>query len=118
MPMETVSNHTHEFAPSVWPFAEPSNAVAFTNQRVLHEGHAVLMVSHDQDGDWQFLCGSEDPGDCLIICLGCAFEHDRTVGLVADLPVGWYAWRESTGDGWSREPWPEQVDADAINNPT
>jgi len=103
--METISNHVHKFEPKVWPFAEPSNAVAYTSQRVLKENHPVLLVSHDEDGDWQFLCGSEDPGKCLIICLGCAFERDRTVGLVADLPVGWKAWRNSIDEPWHRELW-------------
>ena len=102
--METVSNHTHLFAPIDWPFEAPTNAVAYTNQRVLREDYLVLLVSHDNDGDWQFLCGSDDPGACLIVCLACAFERDRTVGLVADLPVGWQAWRESVNDHWHRAP--------------
>lgn len=110
--METVSNHTHEFAPTNWPFDAPTNAVAFTNQRVLREDHPVLLVSHDHDGDWQFLCGNEDPGECLIVCLGCAFERDRTVGLVADLPVGWRAWRDSVDDRWHREP--REVDPNEV----
>ena len=101
---DTVSGHTHQFAPRSWPFGDASNTVAFTNHRVLREGHPVLLVSHDHDGDWQFLCGGEDPGECLIVCLGCAFENDRTVGLVADLPIGWRAWRDSVNDCWHREP--------------
>lgn len=103
--MDTSQGHVHKFAPREWPFASPSNTTAFTNDRVAHEGHPVLLISHDEEGDWQLLCGSEDPGKCLIVCLGCAFERDRTVGLVADLPVGWKAWRDSVNDPWHREPW-------------
>jgi len=105
---EAVSNHVHRFEPKEWPFQEASNTVAFTNHRVLRENHPVLLVSHDHEGDWQFLCGGEDPGECLIVCLGCAFENDKTVGLVADLPAGWIAWRSSVTERWQREPREEE----------
>jgi len=108
--MDTVANHVHVFEPQEWPFTEPSNAVAFTNQRVLRENHPVLTVFHDHDGEWQFMCGSEDPGECLIICLGCAYERDKTVGIVADLPSGWLAWRETVNDRWHREPYEQEQD--------
>lgn len=100
---DTISGHTHQFASNDWPFADASNTVAFTSARVLTDDRPMLLVSHDQDGDWQFLCGSEDSGECVIVCLGCAFERDRTVGLVADLPIGWQAWRDSVSDRWHRE---------------
>jgi hypothetical protein len=90
--MNTVSNHAHGFAPAEWPFAVPSNSVAFTNTRVLHENHPILLVSHDFDGDWQFLCGADDPGECLLICLGCAYQRGVTVGAVAAHPVQGSMW--------------------------
>jgi hypothetical protein len=52
--METVANHAHLFEPMDWPFDAPTNALAYTNQRVLREGHPVLLVGHDDDSDGSF----------------------------------------------------------------
>ena len=110
--MKTVTNHTHSFAPDEWPFTVPSNSVAFTNTRVLRENHPILLVSHDSDGDWQFLCGADEPGECLLICLGCAYQRDVTVSAVADLPIGWRAWRASAENPWQRGPSEPEIDTD------
>ena len=64
----------------------------------------ILLVSHDEDGDWQFLCGTtNDPKDAAIVCLGCAYQKDRSIGLLADLPLGWKAWRDSIDEPWERK---------------
>lgn len=94
-------NHTHAFAN--WPFDDPINTAAFTTRPVLEQGVPVLLVSHDEDGDWQFLCGTTtELDDCKIVCLGCAFERDPTLAEVADLPLGWMAERDALGDEWVR----------------
>jgi len=101
--MHTVEAHPHSFSASDWPFSDPANAVAFTTNRVLRGGLPILRVSHDWDGDWQFLCGTTNAiEDALVVCLGCAFERDRTIGELADLPIGWGAWRDGPGAPWER----------------
>ena len=103
--MDTVEEHSHPFPKSEWPFSDPTNAAAFTTTRVLREGLPVLLVSHDQDGDWQFMCTTtNDTADGLVVCLGCAYQRDRTIGEVADLPAGWQAWRDYVGGPWDRVP--------------
>lgn len=110
--MDTVEAHPHSFPEPEWPFSDPVNTAAFTTTRVLREGLPVLLVTHDEDGDWQFMCTTTNsPEDGLIICLGCAYERDKTIGEVADLPVGWQAWREYVGGPWDivpREPDPDE----------
>lgn len=60
--METVEEHEHGFPQSEWPFADPTNTAAIITTRVLHEGYPILQVTHDDDGDWQILCGTtNDP---------------------------------------------------------
>src|SRR6185437_1484593 len=67
-------------SPSEWPFADPINALAITTKRVLYEGHPVLLVTHDDDGDWQILCGTtNDPADGLVVCLGDMYEKDSSL---------------------------------------
>ena len=95
--------HFHRFLENEWPFSDAVNTAAFTTKRVVHENHPVLEIKHDLDGDWQILCGTtHSKKNLLIICLGCAFENDRTIGEVADLPLGWKAWRESVDSPWQR----------------
>ena len=99
-----MEEHTHTFAPGAWPFGEDAvNTAAFTTIQVLHHGFPILAVSHDEDGDWQFLCGTTtETEDCLVICMGCAFQLDPTVGRIADLPLGWQAIRDSATGAWER----------------
>jgi len=99
------ARHSHKFRPDEWPFQDADNTAAFTTTRVLRENYPVLIVSHDSEGDWQFLCGTTyETADLLVVCLGCAFDRDRSVGELADLPVGWQAVRESKESPWERIP--------------
>lgn len=41
-----------------WPFADPPNCAVFTTAPVLEDHLPVLLVFHDDDGSWQFLCGT------------------------------------------------------------
>jgi hypothetical protein len=86
-----------------WPFQEGRNRAVFTTKPVL-DGHPILLVSHDQEGDWQFLCGTTSrTEDVKIVSLGCIFERDPTLVQVADLPEGWTASRRTKGVAWRRE---------------
>ena len=99
-------NHTHDFPH--WPFDDAITTAAFTTRRVIEEGLPVLLVSHDLDGEWQFLCGTtNETADCRIVCLGCAYERDPTIAGVSDLPIGWMAERDAIGGAWERFPRPE-----------
>ena len=90
-----------------WPFDEPKNLAVFTLKSIFHHGVPILFVSHDEDeGDWQFLDGSEPPdeNDIWLVALSTIVEHDPTVCPLADLPVGWVAWRETSCSPWERAP--------------
>jgi hypothetical protein len=96
--------HSHTFDQSEWPFDEPTNVAAFGTVRVFREDYPILYVSHDHDGDWQILCGTtNDLEHAMVVCLGCAFQKDPTIGQLADLPIGWIARRESVNHPWVRE---------------
>jgi hypothetical protein len=99
-----MSSHLHTFLESEWPFGDSTNVAAITTRLVMDDGLPILLVTHDDDGDWQVLCGTtKEPQDGRVVCLGCMFERDRTIGELADLPRGWSAWRESVTDPWQRE---------------
>jgi hypothetical protein len=100
-----MDTHPHSFATTDWPFDDPPNVTAISTRPVIEDAHPVLLVTHDEDGDWQILCGTtNEPPDGRIVCLGCAFERDRSIGQLADLPRGWRAWRDSATGPWHREP--------------
>ncbi len=86
-----------------WPFNEGKNRAVFTTKQVLEGTHPILLVSHDTEGDWQFLCGTTNrPEDGKLVSLGNIFELHPSVGQLADLPIGWEAVRESEGGTWKR----------------
>ena len=94
--------HSHDF--ETWPFTDPTNTTAYTTVLVLKKQHPILLVTHDEDGDWQVLCGTTNSSDDgRVACLGCLFLLDPTIGVLADLPPGWRAWRETVADSWHRE---------------
>ena len=88
-----------------WPFDQPRNCAAFVTREVMDREEPILVVSHDSDDHgWQFI-GSSDgtPENARIILLSEAVGLDPSVLQLADLPVGWHAWRDSPDDPWIRE---------------
>lgn len=88
-----------------WPFDDPPNVAVITTRQVLEEGYPILMVTHDtDDGGWQVLCGTtNDTNDGRVISLRTAVEIEPSLVELADLPLGWYAYREAVGSRWIRE---------------
>lgn len=103
-----MSEHTHQF--SHWPFDSAINTVSICTAKVARDGFPVLQVSHDLEGDWQFLdATTELPEEPMVLCLGCVFERDPSLAQIANLPIGWSAWRIAVGAAWSREQNPESA---------
>ena len=75
----------------------------FTTCRVIDEGYPVLLVTHDEEGDWQFLCNTtNDTEDARIVGLQCVVENHPSVCDLSDLPMGWQALREGPDQPWER----------------
>jgi hypothetical protein len=91
---------------SSWPFEDPPNVATFTTADILERGCPILLVTHDaEDGAWQFLSGrTSKEEDARIVALRTAVEQDPSIAELADLPVGWRAWRGSVSAPWVREP--------------
>jgi hypothetical protein len=91
--------------PGDWRFHEGKNRMAFTTRPVLEDALPVLYVSHDIDGDWQFLCGTTNrTEDGRLVCLKTVVELHPAVAELGDLPEGWVAERESPEHPWRRTP--------------
>lgn len=90
---------------SEWPFEDQENTWAFTTKAVIERGEPVLYVWHDaDDGAWQFRDGSDaEIEDIIVVGLGEVVGKDPTLKSLADLPLGWCAWRKDKSDMWKRE---------------
>ena len=76
----------------------------FTTRQVLEREEPILHVTHNiDDHGWQFLGSDARAEDAKIISLEEAVELDPSVLQVADLPLGWHAWRASVEEAWIRE---------------
>jgi hypothetical protein len=65
----------------------------------------VHYVTHDEeDGAWQFHpnSGPTPESEAAVVALRTMVEHDPSIAILADLPLGWCAWREARGAPWRR----------------
>lgn len=65
----------------------------------------VLLVVHDKDGDWSFVCGEphENSAEAYrVVGVGHLTFRDPTLNECADLPAGFEAERSAVGRQWMR----------------
>ena len=103
-------NHSHNF--EFWPFQDAENTLSYTTRPVL-DGQPILEVYHDHDGDWQFLCGTTlDGADLKLACLGCMLDRDASLAVLAKMPAGWRAVRNTPQSDWILSAYEEEIDED------
>jgi hypothetical protein len=87
-----------------WAFTDPKNLAVITLRQILDRERPILYVSHDADDKgWQFLTGDTlTPDDARVVGLGTIAKLDPSVFELADLPLGWKAWRLTVNDPWQR----------------
>jgi hypothetical protein len=94
-----------------WPFPAGRNRAAFCTKPVVEGTHPILIVVHDEDDDWQFLCGTTtEAEEAELVGLGCVVDLDPKIVELADLPRGWCATRDSVGQPWERSPMEPESD--------
>ena len=91
-----------------WPFTQARNTAAFMTSQVLKHREAILLVVHDEDGEWQFIGSTDGTAEnCRVVCLHDAVDLDCSILDLADLPLGWHAVRDSVETAWTREADPD-----------
>jgi hypothetical protein len=88
-----------------WPFPDVRNVAVFTSERVVSGEEWIHYVTHDaEDGAWQFHphSGITSKDETSVVALATVVNLDETVRQLADLPLGWHAWRDSPGEEWQR----------------
>jgi hypothetical protein len=85
-------------------FREPENLAVFVCDNVRLHGMPILHVSHDEEGDWQFLCGGDrgDDGEdgAAILCLSEVVAGDESLNELSTLCRLGEARRERPGAPW------------------
>lgn len=91
--------------PAPWPFADKPSVAVFTTKSVALGKDRILFVSHDaEDGAWQFLGKDEWTEDSAsVVALSSIVRLDPTITKLADLPLGWIAFRNSVDALWQRQ---------------
>jgi hypothetical protein len=84
-------------------FSEPPNTATFVCTHVWRDRAPILWVSHDAEGDWQFLCGGvhDDVAEAMVIGLGHVVERDPSVKLVANMCTSHVAERADANSDWT-----------------
>ena len=87
-----------------WQFEEPENVAVITLRQIVDDGEPILHVTHDvDDGGWQFLgWGDAREEDIKLVALRSIVRLDSSVQELADLPLGWHAWRRAADQPWQR----------------
>ncbi len=102
-------SHSHSF--QSWPFGIPVETGVYTTRQVMEGLEPVREVYHDPDGDWQFLCGTTlDTADLKLVCFGCMFDRDPSIGGLAELPPRWCATRQAPDCAWDQEKYEPRQD--------
>ena len=82
--------------------------IAITTSQVMDDGWPILLVTHDaDDGAWQFVNGRGDTDkteSARVVEVEEVLRVDRSLIELADLPLGWRAWRQTAADEWIRGP--------------
>jgi hypothetical protein len=87
-----------------WPFPVAKNTMAFAHDAIFKTREPIVRVSHDDDGDWQFLDGvsTNASKNAMLVALSTVVQRDPSVLDVANLPIGWCATRSKPGSPWKR----------------
>jgi hypothetical protein len=83
-------------------YREPKNLAVFTTRQWLDLRKPILRVVHEEDGDWQFLTGDQEPEDIKVVALEQLVLRDKTLNEVFDLNYGEAADRDSINGQWTR----------------
>jgi len=87
-----------------WKFSDDPHTRVFLSETVHKGTEPITFVSHDSDGEWQFLGDTmRDGGSPVISCFHHPIDQDRSLAELADLPLGWYAERNRIGEPWTRK---------------
>ncbi|MCV3301130.1 hypothetical protein QMA77_24080 [Pantoea ananatis] len=90
----------------IWQFDDQPNTAVIANRKIFTSGEWISYVCHDsEDGCWQFHINHTtalNEEDAVLVSLESVINLDLSLNALADLPLGWFAWRASMKGVWKR----------------
>ncbi len=86
-------------------FIENDNIAVFTTRFILNERKPILFIYHYlEDGAWQFSGEDEcEESDYRIVSLDEMIQLDKTILEMANLELGYFAYRNGQESEWLTE---------------
>ena len=82
-------------------FKDSSKKAVFTCCHIIEQSKPILYIKHDEEGDWQFLCGeNHTTEDARIVALQEIINIDPSVSKISNLKRGQTAVRENQESEW------------------
>jgi hypothetical protein len=106
---EEVDDDGHA-VPAGWDLPQDPHLGVIVSGPVDSRDLPVLLVVHDDDGDWQVLDGVAEPevDTAKVVCLHHVVEQDPTLReVLRTLPAGHEAFRDEVDGQWQYEPSPQ-----------
>ena len=88
-----------------WKFEDRPDVMVMTTKNIINRKNSILSVWHDaEDEMWQFLDGTDIDDDyASLVILEYMVNIDKSINDIADLKLGWVAWREKKDIEWRRQ---------------
>jgi hypothetical protein len=87
-------------------FKDLPNTAVITMKKIINKQAWIGYVTHDiEDGSWQFLdskLSQKNTKEAAVVSLQNIVDLDPKIVELADLPLGWYAWRETGQSPWNK----------------
>ena len=75
--------------------------LVYVCRHVFENSNPVLLVCHESDGDWQFLCGgTHNKEEPIVVGMEHILDRDRTLLVTLKIPPGWEAERRDVSSMW------------------
>ena len=83
-------------------FDDRLDTAVFTTKSIFNKSEIIAYVfHHEEDGAWEFIGNSiYEEDDYIILSLREIIEIDKSVLEIADLPLGFEAFRERKEEKW------------------
>lgn len=82
-------------------YKNKAETLSYVCEHVFYNTRPILLVCHERDGDWQFLCGATHPGAIpKVVGMEHLLERDPSLKQILQLPLGCDAERTDTSSVW------------------
>jgi len=84
-------------------FLEDENTAVITTKTIIKRQKPIVLVFHDKDdGMWEFLDGEDvNEENATIVSLSEILEIDNSLNGLAELPIGFGAFRDGEDKDWN-----------------